>query len=354
MKTSLAWEIGADGKPQRLEAASIDLEKHLEDWIDADPAIAADDIFIIGRQVVTGYQTAIDLLALDVDGHVVVLELKRDKTLRDTVAQGIEYAEWCSTRTPDEILAYGAARYGSDETFRQLFSARLGVPFPANVNEKQRIMVVAPEIPHRTARVIEYLEGRYGVPVNGVSFDVLTTGAGTKLLVRHHVIEDETPVPGPPGGGGGTSPQKRRTLDQFIEAAEENGVLEHFEHLLTMKDILPEAERFWQSYAMRRKTPDKKVLAAFSIYPTAETNPGFLHVVMTPVNIGAIYALPEEAAAEFVAYVLGAGEPGKGWGAWTGANLHTLEQVREFDRRYREMAHRAAATTRGRPDELQP
>ena len=338
MKTSLVWEIGTDGQPHRLETALIDLEKHLEDWIDADPAIAADDIFIVGRQVYTGYQTAIDLLALDVDGNLVILELKRDKTLRDTVAQGIEYAEWCSHLTEQDILAYAVSRCGSEESFKQLFLAKLGVPFPAVLNEKQRVMVVAPEIPHRTARVIEYLEGRYGVPVNGVSFDVLTTGAGTKLLVRHHVIEDEAAASPPGGGGGGSSPQKRRTLDQFLEAAEENGVLPLFEHLLTMKDILPQAERFWRSYAMRRNTPDNKGLAAFTVYPTAETNPGFIHLLLSPPNIAAIYSLPDDAAVEFISYVLAAAEPGKSWTSWVGANFHTLQQVQEFDRRFRERA----------------
>ena len=102
-----------------------------------------------------------------------------------------------------------------------------------------------------------------------------------------------------------------------------------------MKDILPQAERFWQSYSMRRTGPDKRNLAAFSVYPTAETNAGFLHLVMSPTNIAALYALPEESAEAFVREALAAGEPGRGWGGWFGANFHTLEQVQEFDRRYR-------------------
>lgn len=337
MKKSLVWEVGADGTPQRLSSTVIDLEKHLEAWIEADPAIAADDIVIIGRQVGTTYLTAIDLLALDVDGNVVVLELKRDKTLRDTVAQGIEYAEWCSRLDESQVLQFGADRYGDEAAFREAFTDRLGVPFPATLNEKQRVMVIAPEIPQRTARVIEYLEGRYGVPVNGVSFDVLTTASGTRLLVRHHVVENETAEQKPGSGGSGSTPQKRRTLEQFIEAADENGVLPLFEHLLTMNDILPQAERFWQSYSMRRTAPDKRNLAAFSMYPTAETNAGFLHLVMSPTNIAAIYSLSDEAALAFVQQALAAGETGKSWGGWLGANFYTLEQVRDFDRRYRDL-----------------
>lgn len=50
----------------------------------------------IGRQVNTNLGTTIDLLALDGTGDVVVVELKRDRTPRDTLAQALEYASFQS------------------------------------------------------------------------------------------------------------------------------------------------------------------------------------------------------------------------------------------------------------------
>jgi len=53
MKKALAWEIPNAGLPRRLDPAAIALEEHLEDWIDADISIVADDVLLIGRQVRT-------------------------------------------------------------------------------------------------------------------------------------------------------------------------------------------------------------------------------------------------------------------------------------------------------------
>src|SRR5688572_18847033 len=97
MKKAIAWEIGEDSKPKRVEPGKIPLEELLEDWIDADIDIATDDALIIGRQIQTAYGTKLDLLAIDAQGNLVVIELKRGQTLRETVAQGLEYAAWVST-----------------------------------------------------------------------------------------------------------------------------------------------------------------------------------------------------------------------------------------------------------------
>jgi RecB family endonuclease NucS len=49
----------------------------LEPWIASNPTIIGDDIEIIGRQVKTR-SGSIDLLAIDMSGNTVIVELKRD------------------------------------------------------------------------------------------------------------------------------------------------------------------------------------------------------------------------------------------------------------------------------------
>lgn len=49
---------------------------------------------LIGRQEDTGFGGRIDLLAIAPDGALVLIELKRDKTPRDVVAQSLDYAGW--------------------------------------------------------------------------------------------------------------------------------------------------------------------------------------------------------------------------------------------------------------------
>jgi RecB family endonuclease NucS len=79
----------------REEDFKIDnVEKILEEWIENSPNAVFEDeeVLIIGRQVTTNLGKAVDLLGLDKKGNTVVIELKREKTPRETVAQILEYA----------------------------------------------------------------------------------------------------------------------------------------------------------------------------------------------------------------------------------------------------------------------
>ncbi|HEY3406632.1 MAG TPA: hypothetical protein VGK53_00510 [Propionicimonas sp.] len=58
------------------------------------PTILGERLLAIGRQVHTPYGKIIDLLAIDADGNLHVLELKRDMTPRDVVAQALDYGSW--------------------------------------------------------------------------------------------------------------------------------------------------------------------------------------------------------------------------------------------------------------------
>ena len=71
-------------------------ESVLESWLESNPDGIVEDgkLLMIGRQVTTNLGTFIDLLALDRQGNVVVLELKRDRTPRDTLAQALEYSSF--------------------------------------------------------------------------------------------------------------------------------------------------------------------------------------------------------------------------------------------------------------------
>jgi RecB family endonuclease NucS len=71
----------------------IDAERQLEQIL-ADP-----NLLLIGRQVPITFSKSIDLLALDTDGKVVALELKRDRTPREVVAELLDYGsrEWIHT-----------------------------------------------------------------------------------------------------------------------------------------------------------------------------------------------------------------------------------------------------------------
>src|SRR5512139_1898390 len=99
------WRI--DGSLTPLAATRMDLEERLEDILDRDITIANPGWMVIGRQVDTGFGGRIDLLAIDAVGDLVLLELKRDLTSREVIAQVLEYGAWVvRLRTEDIAQIY--------------------------------------------------------------------------------------------------------------------------------------------------------------------------------------------------------------------------------------------------------
>ena len=93
------FSIGADGTfTEYLKTLfqSDHEETVLENWLNSNPDGIIEDgkLLMIGRQVTTNLGSVIDLLAIDRQGDTVVLELKRDRTPRETLAQALEYASF--------------------------------------------------------------------------------------------------------------------------------------------------------------------------------------------------------------------------------------------------------------------
>ena len=98
------WRIDGD-KPQRLVSTTLPTEAMLEDFLESDPSLLGTRLLVIGRQVRTPHNKYIDLLAVDGEGAVHVLELKREKTPREVVAQVLDYGSWVSSLTRDEVIS---------------------------------------------------------------------------------------------------------------------------------------------------------------------------------------------------------------------------------------------------------
>jgi Endonuclease NucS len=78
------WRV--DGSPVAVAPSKLEDEVRLETWLTEDISLLGLDVLVIGRQVSTSYGGIIDLLAVDRDGELHVIELKRDKTPREVVA----------------------------------------------------------------------------------------------------------------------------------------------------------------------------------------------------------------------------------------------------------------------------
>ncbi|MGC1273801.1 MAG: hypothetical protein WBC44_08855 [Planctomycetaceae bacterium] len=179
------WKVGTS--PESLAACKLVSEKMLEDMIVACPAILSSDWLLIGRQERTNFGGIIDLLAIAPDGSLVLIELKRDKTPREIVAQSIDYASWVENLTA-ERLAQIHERFcpgkSLSDAFRDLFHEELD---EESLNQSHQIVIVASELDDSTERIIGYLNAR-DIAINAIFFQVFQCG-GEQLLSRAWLID---------------------------------------------------------------------------------------------------------------------------------------------------------------------
>jgi hypothetical protein len=161
------WRVDA-GAPVRVTAAGFPLESRLEDLIESDPTLLGEPLLVIGRQVPTGYGKFIDLLAVSSDGTLQVLELKKDRTPRDVVAQILDYGSWVQGLSHSEVVDIFNDQH--DVAFEVAFAERFGTSAPEELNAAHRLTVVAADVDPATERIITYLSAGYGVPINVVFF----------------------------------------------------------------------------------------------------------------------------------------------------------------------------------------
>jgi hypothetical protein len=175
------WRI--DGVLRSIPQESLDLEQRLEDILDKDISIANPGWMIIGRQVDTGLGPRADLLAIDEAGNLVVLELKRDQTPRDVVAQVLEYGAWVTKLRSEDIPPIYKSyleRYHTDrigESFDQAFCRRFRLKeLPEDLNSSHELVIVASQFDAHSERIVTYLSEDHDVSINAIFFRVFKDG----------------------------------------------------------------------------------------------------------------------------------------------------------------------------------
>jgi hypothetical protein len=162
------WKV-SNNELKELPKSRLDSEDRLENWIGKDSTITGLDILLIGKQVVTFYGGRIDLLGMDSEGNLVILELKRDKTPRNIVAQVLDYASWVRDLTYKQIEAI-ATDY-LKRTLREEFYDKFQTDIPDEINKNHNIVIVASELDPSSERIVQYLSSEYDVNINCIFFD---------------------------------------------------------------------------------------------------------------------------------------------------------------------------------------
>jgi len=162
-------------QPEPLAASSLTKEQLLEDMIVAAPQMLSEEWMLIGRQEDNGFGGRIDLLAIAPDGALVLIELKRDRTPRDVVAQALDYATWVEKLRAEDIAAiYG--RFAPGRSLAKDFGERFGQDIQEDsLNQSHQIIIVAGSLDDSTERIVAYLSQR-GIPINVLCFQVFKHG----------------------------------------------------------------------------------------------------------------------------------------------------------------------------------
>jgi Endonuclease NucS len=183
-----------NGQLVRAERRALTQERLIENWVADDPSLLGLNALIIGRQVTTDHGKFIDLLALDRSGGLVIIELKKDRTPRDIVAQILDYASWVKTLTTPGIYEL-SERYLSTRlaaAFQERFNERI----PEQLNGTHSMLIVASELDPASRRIVEYLSEEHGVSINTAFFNVFSADGAewltTDFLLDQVAVEERS------------------------------------------------------------------------------------------------------------------------------------------------------------------
>lgn len=213
------WRLAHEG-PARVAVAKLAAEDELEELVMRDSSVLGEPLLIIGRQVHTAHGGRIDLLGLDETARLHVLELKRDQTPRDVVAQTLDYTSWTSAlghADLTEIYNHFALRYQLPETtLEAAFEEAFGVALPDQVNASHQMTVMASSPDSATERIVRFLAETYGVAMNMVYFRYFED-EGRRYLARTWLLPER--VVTEEGGGRGRAGKSEAWNGQDYYAA---------------------------------------------------------------------------------------------------------------------------------------
>jgi hypothetical protein len=161
----------------------------LERWIEGNPDILGVKLLIITSEYdkFDNSDKRLDLLALDEDGTLTIIELKRDAagTLADL--QAIRYAAFCSTMTLEQIIELRSeySKNGKEAAEREI---REFVGYSDLLKQKPRIILAAGGFDDQELTSCVLWLRQFGVDISCVEITPYRTDESPKLILVPRVI----------------------------------------------------------------------------------------------------------------------------------------------------------------------
>ena len=181
------------------------LEGDLESWVENNPSILGEDLLIIGRQVqIPEVKDKIDLLAMDVNGNTVIIELKRGEIKDPVDVQSLKYASYVSgweyDKLKEQARVYYLERNEKDFNFNnkyETFVSDAGVEaeqIPEDFNREQRIIIAGSHIGEKLGSVALWLRNHH-IDIKIVEFSLFKDG-------DNYFLSSQIIIPPPAISGG--------------------------------------------------------------------------------------------------------------------------------------------------------
>ncbi|MBI1801319.1 MAG: DUF91 domain-containing protein [Chloroflexi bacterium] len=191
-----AWHVTSKGT-RELTIARIIHEEELEKWIEQEPDLVEKGLLIIGRQIRLPHGQ-VDLLALDRNGILVIIEVKKGPIRRDSILQAVDYLASIQETMQYEELSKRVSLYlrrkKIDRSLQELIGERRGrrvlSPLPSIV----RVLAVGTDAQANIEQIIEFLRER-GVTVSVVSLRVFSVKGAEQIVIRElSEFESQSPA----------------------------------------------------------------------------------------------------------------------------------------------------------------
>lgn len=185
------WAIDDTGL-RALPIERLNSEERLEAWLEVDISVLSDDLLLIGRQVATAHGGRIDLLAVNAEGALSIIELKRDRTPRDIIAQVLDYASWVRRLDTPKVHEIADSYWQSrGRSFVDAFVSKFDAFPPEPLNSSHSMIVVASALDPASQRIVEYLSQEHEIGINTAFFSIFTDGTRQYLSADWLMDQEE-------------------------------------------------------------------------------------------------------------------------------------------------------------------
>ena len=224
----------------RFKESDFGKEEHLEERLvrTATARIGGVNLLYLGRQGTTKSKNRFDLTALDKNGDLVVVELKKGQAPRRVIAQALDYVSDLQNDEYRELEDYyeeflNTEHYhtgGESQSLRKAHSDYFDYdePLPEDhFNDDQRIIIIGESFNEATHNMADYLRERGEIDVILVQYQVyLDDDRDEELLITNALLPPLEDVSVSKSDESRSAKKKRRKdfWDQFQRKHQEEGL----------------------------------------------------------------------------------------------------------------------------------